>query len=106
VTAPILAVAGMRWHVHSGDHAAESFVSFIPLSGDTASRLDPTFSLPQRPSSGTTRKPERSPADPAAPLHPDQHVIAIAVGSQKSDGDAISTPRPDIDNILSVHPAL
>jgi hypothetical protein len=23
--------AGMRRHVHSGNHAAESFVSFIPL---------------------------------------------------------------------------
>ena len=26
-----LAGAGMRRHVHSGNHAAESFVSFIPL---------------------------------------------------------------------------
>jgi len=25
--------AGMRRHVHSGNHAAESFVSFIPLFG-------------------------------------------------------------------------
>jgi hypothetical protein len=25
--------AGMRRHVHSGNHAAESFVSFIPLLG-------------------------------------------------------------------------
>ncbi len=30
--------AGMRRHVHAGNHAAESFVSFIPLFG----RLDPT----------------------------------------------------------------
>jgi hypothetical protein len=28
-----LAGAGMRRHVHSGNHAAESFVSFIPLFG-------------------------------------------------------------------------
>jgi len=27
--------AGMRRHVHSGNHAAESFVSFIPLFDDT-----------------------------------------------------------------------
>jgi hypothetical protein len=27
--------AGMRRHVHSGNHAAESFVSFIPLFGGT-----------------------------------------------------------------------
>jgi hypothetical protein len=25
--------AGMRRHVHAGNHAAESFVSFIPLFG-------------------------------------------------------------------------
>ena len=31
-----LAGAGMRRHVHSGNHAAESFVSFIPLFGGTA----------------------------------------------------------------------
>ncbi len=31
VPAPDLAGAGMRRHVHSGNHAAESFVSFIPL---------------------------------------------------------------------------
>jgi hypothetical protein len=28
--------AGMRRHVHSGNHAAESFVSFIPLFGRLA----------------------------------------------------------------------
>ena len=28
-----LAGAGMRRHVHAGNHAAESFVSFIPLFG-------------------------------------------------------------------------
>ena len=27
----LLAGAGMRRHAHSGNHAAESFVSFIPL---------------------------------------------------------------------------
>jgi hypothetical protein len=27
--------AGMRRHVHSGNHAAESFVSFIPLFDGT-----------------------------------------------------------------------
>jgi len=33
VPASDLAGAGMRRHVHSGNHAAESFVSFIPLFG-------------------------------------------------------------------------
>ena len=28
--------AGMRRHVHPGNHAAESFVSFIPLFGGLA----------------------------------------------------------------------
>ena len=31
-----MAGAGMRRHVHSGNHAAESFVSFIPLFGGSA----------------------------------------------------------------------
>ena len=31
VPAPIQARAGMRRHVHSGNHSAESYVSFIPL---------------------------------------------------------------------------
>ena len=31
--------AGMRRHVHSGNHAAESFVSFIPLFGGAAQSL-------------------------------------------------------------------
>jgi hypothetical protein len=31
VPASDLAGAGMRRHVHAGNHAAESFVSFIPL---------------------------------------------------------------------------
>jgi len=32
----MLAGAGMRRHVHPGNHAAESFVSFIPLFGSAA----------------------------------------------------------------------
>ena len=31
--------AGMRRHVHAGNHAAESFVSFIPLFGGAAAQL-------------------------------------------------------------------
>jgi hypothetical protein len=38
-----LAGAGMRRHVHSGNHAAESFVSFIPLFDGTA--LEPVLDL-------------------------------------------------------------
>ena len=33
--------AGMRRHVHAGNHAAESFVSFIPLLCGAAASLDP-----------------------------------------------------------------
>jgi hypothetical protein len=36
-----LAGAGMRRHVHSGNHAAESFVSFMPLFGRLASSCVP-----------------------------------------------------------------
>jgi hypothetical protein len=38
-----LAGAGMRRHVHAGNHAAESFVSFIPLLGGPAHRGAITF---------------------------------------------------------------
>jgi len=37
--------AGMRRHVHSCNHAAESFVSFIPLFGRSQIRA-PTFRTP------------------------------------------------------------
>jgi hypothetical protein len=36
--------AGMRRHVHSGNHAAESFVSFIPLL-DRLLALEPLWIL-------------------------------------------------------------
>jgi hypothetical protein len=35
-----LAGAGMRRHAHPGNHAAESFVSFIPLFGGLATQSD------------------------------------------------------------------
>jgi hypothetical protein len=68
--------------------------------------LEPTFSLRQRPPVATARKPKRTPADPAAPLHSHEHITTITAGSEKSNGYAISTTGTSVDDILSIHPAL
>ena len=39
--------AGMRRHVHSGNHAAESFVSFIPLFDGAVPTLADRFAKGQ-----------------------------------------------------------
>ena len=55
--------AGMRRHVHAGNHAAESFVSFIPLfDGQPAQPLPCDASL--RMSLRTLRPHNRSPTSP------------------------------------------
>jgi hypothetical protein len=49
VAAPDPAGAGMRRHVHPGNHAAESFVSFIPLfDGALLRRTNAVQDLPDR----------------------------------------------------------
>jgi hypothetical protein len=68
VPASELAGAGMRRHVHSGNHAAESFVSFIPLFGGTvASPLMPSSLWhPSRASTSTlSATPQRRKPTPA-----------------------------------------
>jgi len=51
VPASDLAGAGMRRHVDTGNHAAESFVSFIPLLGGPSARVDHTRRSSMRESS-------------------------------------------------------
>ena len=104
--------AGMRRHVHSGNHAAESFVSFIPLFGGAHSILhyanpasalvnssatDPTPAAPHRAQHkagrarrARTARPDRDPSEllPPAKAHPGIHDIGYEHLSRRIDRDA------------------